>query len=269
MPELPEVETTKRGIEAHLLHQTIDRILVHQKRLRYPVPIQLSEHLTGKQLQSVERRAKYILLHFSNGYALLHLGMSGSISIIDAPTPLEKHDHVELYFKSGQILRFNDPRRFGCLLWQENNTHTHPLLTLLGPEPLTPNFSAAYIQAQSRKRKIPVKQFIMDNKVVVGVGNIYASEALFLAGIRPTKKAHLVSKAAYSQLVETIKHVLIQAIQAGGTTIRNFSGHDGKPGYFSQELKVYQQTLCSTCNTAIKQCVIAGRNSFYCPTCQS
>ena len=270
MPEFPEVETTRRGIEPHLQGRTIKKLVVRQPSLRWPVPDNLPRLMKGKVIQSVERRAKYILLKLSNGSAILHLGMSGSLRIIEADEPPMAHDHVDMMLDSGQALRFTDPRRFGCLLWQGVKEDTHKLLASLGPEPLSDQFDGERLFQLSRGRKSAVKTFIMDNKNVVGVGNIYANEALFAAGIRPDRAAGKISKQRYLLLADEIKIVLAKAIEQGGTTLRDFVGGDGKPGYFKQQLKVYGrgEELCLVCKGELTEIRLGQRSTVYCRRCQ-
>lgn len=268
MPELPEVEVSRLGISPWLLNQTINKIIVRDKRLRWPVPdeIFLAE---GKTIQGIRRRAKYLLLDVGEGEIILHLGMSGKLRVIDANHPTIKHDHIDIVLSNGKCLRFNDPRRFGACLWQQKGEQ-HKLLGKLGPEPLTDDFSSERLVALSRGRKSPVKTFIMDNDVVVGVGNIYANEALFMSGIDPRRAAGRVSAKRYATLTEAIKIVLTKAIEQGGTTLKDFAQSDGNPGYFAQHLRVYGRAGkgCEVCSTEIKSVVIGQRNTFYCPTCQ-
>jgi formamidopyrimidine-DNA glycosylase len=269
MPELPEVETTRRGIEPHCLGRPVKGVIVREHRLRWPVPKTLDQCLRGTSIEAVERRAKYLLLRTSKGTVMIHLGMSGSLRIVDPALPVAKHDHVDLLLDGGVCLRFNDPRRFGSFHWLEPGGSTS-LLDNLGPEPLSPEFDGAYLYRISRGRKAAVKSFVMDQKVVVGVGNIYASEALFLAGIRPDRAAGRVSRVRYDLLVENIKQVLTSAIERGGTTLRDFVGSDGKPGYFAQELLVYGRSgeACKYCGSTLKEKRLGQRSSVYCVTCQ-
>ena len=239
MPELPEVETTRRGIEPHVRGQRIERLVVRQPRLRWPIPVELAELLQGRTIERVERRGKYLLVPFAHGTLLIHLGMSGSLRIIETGLPVGKHDHVDIELSSGQVLRYTDPRRFGAMLWHAGDVSTHLLLAELGPEPLTDAFDGDYLFERSRGRSAPVKTFLMDSHIVVGVGNIYANEALFSAGIRPDRAAGRVSRARYVALADEVKRVLARSIKQGGTTLRDFVGGDGKPGYFRQQLNVY------------------------------
>lgn len=270
MPELPEVETTRRGIEPCIAGNTIEYIIIRQPRLRWPVPSPLRQILPGLTIQQVTRRGKYLLLHTTAGTLIMHLGMSGSLRIVTTDIAAEKHDHVDIVFTNHKVLRFRDPRRFGAVLWSNDDPNQHPLLRSLGPEPLSRNFSGDYLYQRSRGRKVSIKAFIMDSKVVVGVGNIYANEALFRAGIRPTRKAGKISKDQCQVLVAAIKTVLKAAIRQGGTTLRDFTNGEGKPGYFRQSLEVYGRAgqPCTRCNMAIKQIKQEQRTSYYCPHCQ-
>ncbi len=269
MPELPEVETTRLGISPHLLGRRISKLIIRQPKLRWPIPQTLIEALPGQRIGSIERRAKYLLVHTEVGSALLHLGMSGSLRALDANTPPGKHDHFDWLLDSGRILRFTDPRRFGSLLWQPVGS-THKLLAQLGPEPLSDDFDGDHLWRLSRGRAASVKTFIMDQAIVVGVGNIYAAEALFATGIHPRRKAGSVSRARYAQLSHAIKRILSYAIQRGGTTLRDFISPDGVPGYFEQELTVYGRVgqPCRHCGTIIRSITLGQRSTFYCPQCQ-
>ncbi|MGD9021274.1 MAG: bifunctional DNA-formamidopyrimidine glycosylase/DNA-(apurinic or apyrimidinic site) lyase [Lysobacterales bacterium] len=269
MPELPEVETTLRGIRPHLLGRTIHRVAVREPRLRWVVDQAVCQ-AEGKIAERLERRGKYLLIGFDTGGLLIHLGMSGSLRVLPGPRAPLKHDHFDLEMDTGVCLRFNDPRRFGALLWTEGDMHAHPLLRNLGPEPLSSDFSGDYMYQRSRGRRRAVKNFIMDGRVVVGVGNIYASEALFMAGIHPSRASGRISKQRYAGLGDAIRDVLEAAIRQGGTTLRDFVASDGTPGYFAQELLVYGRAgqPCFQCGREIRQKVIGQRSSFYCPACQ-
>jgi len=269
MPELPEVETTLRGIEPHLLDQTIARVTVRDPRLRWPVPAEVSQ-AEGQRLVELLRRGKYLLLKLQRGGLLIHLGMSGSLRVLQHPAAPRKHDHFDLELDNGVCLRFNDPRRFGAFLWLDGDPQTHELLRDLGPEPLSDRFTADHLYRLSRGRKLAVKNFIMDGHVVVGVGNIYASEALFMAGIHPQRAAGRISLQRYASLAAAIRDVLERAIRRGGTTLRDYVNTDGAPGYFAQELLVYDRagSDCFQCGSKIAQKVIGQRSSYYCPVCQ-
>ncbi len=269
MPELPEVETTRRGIEPHCRGRVVRGVIVREPRLRWPVPDQLPLLLTGQVVQAVERRAKYLLFHTAAGSVLAHLGMSGSLRLVAPDLPPGRHDHLDVLFDGGVCLRYHDPRRFGCFLWLSPG-ELHPLLASLGPEPLATEFDGQLLYRRSRGRKGPVKSFIMDGKVVVGVGNIYANEALFLSGIRPDRAAGRISLARYQSLADIIKQVLTSSIEQGGTTLRDFVGGDGKPGYFAQRLLVYGRAgqPCSRCSTPLRELRLGQRSSVYCVTCQ-
>lgn len=269
MPELPEVETTKRGVEPWLVDQTIEKIIIRQPKLRWPVSDDIQQ-LVGQKITHLSRRAKYLLVHTNQGSAIWHLGMSGSLRIVSTDTAANKHDHIDWQLSNDKVLRYHDPRRFGALLFLAPNQDT-PLLEKLGPEPLSADFDGDLLWQQSRKRSKAVKTFIMDNHIVVGVGNIYASESLFMAGIRPQTPAGKISKARYEVLAQHIKDILQKAIEQGGTTLKDFVGGDGKPGYFAQELRVYGKAgqPCPQCSTILKDIRLGQRSSVYCPSCQS
>lgn len=275
MPELPEVETTLRGIEPHVDGSILSRVVVRNASLRWPIPVDELRALRGQKVISVERRAKYILIHTLAGSVLLHLGMSGSLRVLDPDVMIEKHDHLDLEFRDesglAKVIRLNDPRRFGCCLVVKEPVAEHKLLVNLGPEPLSEDFDGKRLFTLSRGKTQAVKNFIMDGKTVVGVGNIYASESLYEAGVRPSMAAKRISRARYNELAKEIKTVLSRAIKAGGTTLNDFSQADGKPGYFSQELQVYARAgeQCNACSSLIKSQTIGQRNTFYCPGCQS
>ncbi|MBK1829746.1 bifunctional DNA-formamidopyrimidine glycosylase/DNA-(apurinic or apyrimidinic site) lyase [Verrucomicrobiaceae bacterium R5-34] len=275
MPELPEVETTCRGIEPYLLDCTIDSLELRERRMRWPVEDSVLA-LEGQKITAVRRRAKYVLVESERGTLILHLGMSGSLRICPKETELRKHDHfiARLSGGNGMEMRLHDPRRFGAVLWhaaEDGDIHSHPLFNRLGPEPLEGDFTPAVLIDAARGRQTSIKQVIMNNHVVVGVGNIYACEALFRSGIRPTKKAGRVSQAKLTTLVGHIRDVLAEAIQQGGTTLRDFVNEEGKPGYFKQQLNVYgrEGEPCHQCQSPIKRVVISNRSTFYCPKCQS
>jgi len=269
MPELPEVETTRRGIVPFAEGEIIESVVIREPRLRWPVDAGLPGKLTGQRIRTIGRRGKYLLFETAPGTALVHLGMSGSLRVVDAATALKKHDHFDFTLANGKTLRFHDPRRFGSLLWAEDASR-HPLLRDLGPEPLDDEFSGAYLRATARGRRVAVKSFVMNSQVVVGVGNIYASEALFRAGIHPRRSAGRISAARYQRLAAAIKAVLNDAIKLGGTTLRDYYSGEGAPGYFRQELDVYERASgpCHRCGRPIKRVVIGQRATYYCGHCQ-
>jgi len=269
MPELPEVEVTRQGL-LPLLNQTVKHVVVRNASLRWPIPEHLPQTLVDKRLLSLKRRAKYILAEFENGTLLIHLGMSGHISLLDRNYPPEKHDHFDIQFHSGQVLRLNDPRRFGAVLWAGELPNEHVLLSKLGPEPMGDDFSVQYLQQQLKSRKAPIKNVIMDAHVVVGVGNIYASESLFRAQINPQQAANQLRLAQCKRLVSEIKATLADALKAGGSSLQDFKAVNGKPGYFQQSYFVYGRTdkPCKVCERPI-QCIRLGqRSTFYCRHCQ-
>jgi len=270
MPELPEVETTCRGIAPHLTDRRITRLTVREPRLRWRVDPKLSGWAQGQQIRAVHRRAKYLLVELERGHLLMHLGMSGSLRVLPVRTALEKHDHFDLEMDSGWLLRFNDPRRFGSLMHLIADPDQHPLLRKLAPEPLEPAFDAAYLHKVTRRRSVAIKSAIMNSQLVVGVGNIYASESLFRAGIRPGRAAKSLTHAECTALVKAIKAVLGDAIRAGGTTLRDYVSASGEPGHFRQKLYVYERAgePCRRCATPIKQRVQAQRSTYFCPVCQ-
>lgn len=270
MPELPEVETTRRGIASHITKHPIKRVVIRQRQLRWPIPANLNKKLAGQRVHNVERRGKYLLLHTQTGTLIVHLGMSGSLRVVSRISPVEKHDHVDIVFDNNSLLRYRDPRRFGAILWTSRDALQHKLLKDLGVEPLAKEFTGDYLYRVSRNRKLSIKQFIMDSHIVVGVGNIYANEALFLSGIRPTVAAKRISHTRMLKLVAAIKSVLKNAIKSGGTTLRDFTRDDGRPGYFRQKLNVYglADKPCPVCKTTIKLIRQGQRASYYCPHCQ-
>lgn len=273
MPELPEVETTRRGLAPHVEGRRITAVTLRRPDLRWPIPGEVARLLPGQRIDAVRRRAKYLLLDTAAGSALLHLGMSGSLRVLPADTPVRPHDHVDLALEGGRqgprVLRFNDPRRFGCLLWQPPG-QTHELLAGLGPEPLSDTFDGDYLFAMSRGRSAPVKTFLMDQRVVVGVGNIYVAEALFAAGVSPLRAAGKVSRERYLRLADEVRRILGHAIARGGTTLRDFIAPDGAPGYFEQELSAYGRggEPCPRCGRALKQASIGQRTTVWCGHCQ-
>ena len=269
MPELPEVETTRRGVEPHCLGRVVRGVIVREPRLRWPVPNRLALALSGQAIKAVERRAKYLLFRTEAGSLLVHLGMSGSLRMVLPEVPPGRHDHIDVLLEGGACLRYHDPRRFGCFLWLAPG-ETHSLLSGLGPEPLSAEFDGQLLYHLSRGRKSPIKSFIMDGKVVVGVGNIYANEALFQSGIRPDRAAGRISLARYQHLTDIIKQVLTSSIDQGGTTLRDFVGGDGRPGYFAQQLLVYGRAgqRCKCCGSLLRELRLGQRSSVYCVTCQ-
>lgn len=271
MPELPEVETTKRGIENIICNIPIEKLIVRQIQLRWPVAAELTTTLPGLVVESVSRRAKYLLLKTSVGHLIIHLGMSGHLRVLPANHAVAKHDHIDLVLANGQCLRYHDPRRFGAWLWTSEPVEHHPLLAHLGPEPLSDNFNARYLFDISRGRKTAIKAFIMNSRIVVGVGNIYANESLFLSGLHPLKPAQELTFAQCEKLVETIRKVLAAAITQGGTTLKDFVAPGGQTGYFVQQLYVYDQAgkACQKCGSLIRREVHFQRASYLCPKCQS
>jgi formamidopyrimidine-DNA glycosylase len=269
MPELPEVETTRKGLEPLITNKKILSVHIYKNKLRWEIPPQLKSILKNQFIKKISRRAKYLLLHFKNGQLVMHLGMSGSISVVNSSMPLKKHEHFELKLDNGTSLRFHDPRRFGSVLWQKPN-ETLSILTRLGPEPLSYEFDKNSLHISSKGKSRNIKSFIMDSKVIVGVGNIYASESLFLAGISPKREVGKISKKRYEVLTNSIKNVLMDAINNGGTTLNDFSNVDGNPGYFSQVLNVYgrENMPCMRCSGKIKRIIQNQRATYYCPKCQ-
>lgn len=274
MPELPEVETTRRGLAPHLEGRRIAAVTLRRPDLRWPIPDEIETLLPSQTILSIRRRAKYLLMDTAAGSALWHLGMSGSLRVLPADTPVRAHDHVDMLIEgkdpaAGRVLRFNDPRRFGCLLWQPPG-ETHELLRGLGPEPLSDDFSGELLFQRSRGRKVPVKALLMDQKIVVGVGNIYAAEALFAAGVSPLRAAGKVSRERYEAIATEIRRILTYAIARGGTTLRDFISPDGAPGYFEQELSAYGRggEPCPRCGRPLKQAMLAQRATVWCGHCQ-
>ena len=270
MPELPEVETTLNGIAPYLSGQTLTAIRVRDRRLRWPVTRGLEQKAAGQKIRFLERRGKYILLGLEHGGLLIHLGMSGSMRVLPEPVPPQVHDHFDLETSAGQVVRYRDPRRFGCLLWHPGDVRKHPRLENLGVEPLDSSFNGKVLHEASRSRRVAVKNLIMNGEVVVGVGNIYASESLFDAGIHPRRSCYRISLARYERLSQSIRKILANAIRQGGTTLRDFVRADGRPGYFEQRLLVYgrEGLPCDRCGRHIRKTVIGQRASYYCPGCQ-
>lgn len=270
MPELPEVETCLRGISPHLIKQKVNKVILRHHQLRWPIPKNIATELPGQRFINIERRSKYLLFHTETKMMIIHLGMSGVLRIVDKSTPAAKHDHCDILFANKYILRLTDPRRFGALLWTHHQVDSHPLLQYLGPEPLSKEFNTNYFYNSSRNRQTCIKTFMMNSKIVVGIGNIYANEILFCAGISPMKPAGKLSKEETSKLVAATKKILAKAIQQGGTTIKDFLNSSGKPGYFQQMLKVYSRAgeKCTKCHTLLSQIKIAQRKTVFCPSCQ-
>lgn len=269
MPELPEVETTRRGIEPYLINRTIKSVVVRHRGLRWPIPANLEKEIAGQKVNGISRRGKYILVNIRTGTLIIHLGMSGSLRRVKCNEPPEKHDHVD-FVLGMYCIRFRDPRRFGAILFTKADPLQHKLLKSLGPEPLEKEFNGEYLYQRSRHRKVSIKQFIMDSKTVVGIGNIYANESLFYAGIHPNRPAGKISKTRYQELAKAIKKVLRAAIKQGGTTLQDFTDSEGQPGYFRQKLAVYGRAgePCIKCGNTVKQLVQGQRSSYYCSHCQ-
>ena len=270
MPELPEVETTRAGIEPHVAGQAVRTVIVRQPQLRWPVSEPLARELPGQVIHGVTRRAKYLLFEADTGHVCLHLGMSGRLRVVPAGTPVAAHDHVDIELANDWVVRYNDARRFGSIFWLTEPPEHFSLLARLGPEPLSADFTGAWLKQQAARRRMAVKAFIMDSAVVVGVGNIYACEALHAAGIHPRRPAQSVSLARYKRLAEAIKTVLARAITVGGTTLRDYIGVDGDTGYFQLSLAAYSRegAPCPRGCGAIRREVIGQRSTFFCPTCQ-
>lgn len=270
MPELPEVETTRRGLEPHLLGQRIDAVIVRNRALRWPVPRNLASLAKDCSVQGVGRRGKYLLIDCARGWIILHLGMSGSLQIVPGSAPAGKHDHLDLLLGSGNAVRLTDPRRFGAVLWERGDPLRHPLLAQLGPEPLTAAFNATWCHAHTRGRSAAIKNIVMDSRIVTGVGNIYASEALFHAGIHPGLAAGRLSFSRCENLVAAIRQTLLAAIAAGGSSLRDYVGAEGRPGYFQQSHFVYgrEGETCRVCGGTIKSLRQGQRSTFFCSRCQ-
>ena len=270
MPELPEVETTRRGLVPHVRRRRIRALKVYERRLRWPVPASLPRRLAGQRILSTGRRGKYLLLTLDRGTLLVHLGMSGNLRVVAADSPRDLHDHFDLVLDSGRALRFNDPRRFGSLLYVRGDPLAHPLLAHLGPEPFAREFDADYLWRITRGRRVAVKQLLMNSRLVVGVGNIYASEALFRARVRPQRAARSLTRAEAARLVRAVRAVLAQAIRAGGTTLRDYLNAEGSPGYFRQRLYVYERagSPCRRCGARVRAITQGQRSTYYCPACQ-
>ncbi len=270
MPELPEVETTRRGLGPHVRGRRIRALKVYERRLRWPLPAGLAAKLAGQRVLSTGRRGKYLLLNLGSGALIVHLGMSGNLRLVPAASPRVRHDHFDLVLDSGRALRFNDPRRFGSLLYVRGDPLAHRLLAHLGPEPFSRGFDAGYLWRITRGRRVAVKQLLMNSRLVVGVGNIYASEALFRARIRPQRAARSLTRPEAARLVRAVRAVLKAAIRAGGTTLRDYLRTDGSPGYFRQRLYVYERAglPCRRCGTKLRAVSQGQRSTYYCPACQ-
>jgi formamidopyrimidine-DNA glycosylase len=270
MPELPEVETTLCGIKPHIVHKVITNVIVREHRLRWLIPSNFKKILVGQAVQKVWRRGKYLLIDLASGTIILHLGMSGSLRILNSAIPAKKHDHVDIIFSDKLCLRLTDPRRFGACLWATGDPLEHSLLINLGPEPLSAKLTGSYLQSRAKSRKVPIKSFIMDSKVVVGVGNIYATEALFAAGIHPEMAAGQVSLTRFEALVVAIKTILKSAIKQGGTTLKDFLHTDGGKGYFKVYLKVYGRggLPCLECKSTLIEIRLNQRSTVFCTKCQ-
>ena len=270
MPELPEVETIMHGLQPHIEGVIIQDVVVRHHQLRWPIPPALQEHLSQRRIGQLSRRGKYLLMPTDAGTLIIHLGMSGSLRIVTRATHLNPHDHVDIIFYDDKILRYTDPRRFGALLWTTDDPSNHTLLKSLGIEPLDAEFTALYLMQRAHSRRVPIKSFIMNSKIVVGIGNIYAAEALFLAGIHPLTPAGLLTRIQCQQLVNAIKKILQSAIKQGGTTIKDFVNSEGKPGYFAQQLSVYGRTglPCMRCQSPLRSLKLGARSTVFCTQCQ-
>jgi formamidopyrimidine-DNA glycosylase len=270
VPELPEVETIRRGVAPQVERRKVTAVRIYDRRLRWPVPRSLSRTLVGRIVDRVERRSKYLLFRLGRGTLIVHLGMTGSLRVFRAAPPRKQHDHVDLEFDGGIVLRYRDPRRFGAMLWSRGDAAAHPLLVALGPEPFAPEFNADYFFRETRKRRAAIKLALMDNGLVVGVGNIYANESLFRAGIRPTRPANRVSHARLQRLIGVVRETLSDAIAKGGSTLRDYVDSRGEPGYFQLDYFVYgrEGEPCRACGTRIRSVRQGARASFFCPRCQ-
>ena len=270
MPELPEVETLLRGLTPHLEGAIVEDVIIRQHQLRWPISPQLKTYLCQQKIIKLVRRGKYLLIQVTDGTLIIHLGMSGSLRILNLNTPPTRHDHLDIIFSTNQLLRYHDPRRFGAVLWTEEEPLNHPLLKSLGVEPLDTKFTGQYLQQKALRRRIAIKPFIMNSNIVTGIGNIYAAEALFLANIHPTKQAGLLTQQQYERLVDSIKHILNTAISQGGTTLKDFVNSEGKPGYFSQKLHVYGRAglPCMACGSILQSIQLGKRSTVFCEHCQ-
>jgi formamidopyrimidine-DNA glycosylase len=270
MPELPEVETTRRGVAPHVVGRVVSEVQVYDRRLRWPVPDDLAARLQGRRIDALARRSKYLLFGIGSETLLVHLGMTGSLRVYRQAPARKRHDHVDIVLDDGTLLRYNDPRRFGAMLWVTGPAHEHPLLRGLGPEPFDPAFDARHFWNATRRRTAAIKVALMDNALVVGVGNIYANEALFRAGIRPATPAWRLSRPRLERLVTEVRSVLTEALAKGGSTLRDYVDASGEPGYFQLHYFVYgrEGQPCRICATPIRHRRLGGRASFYCPACQ-
>ena len=270
MPELPEVESTRRELARDLAGAAIAEAVVRDRRLRWPVPAELPGRLAGRSIRAVDRRAKYLLIGVGNGTVLVHLGMSGSLRLLDSRSPPRPHDHIDIVLADGRCLRYHDPRRFGCWLWTESDPARHRLLAHLGPEPLEPEFDGAWLHGRLRGRAASIKNLLMDSRIVAGVGNIYASEALFIAGIDPRRAGGRISRRRIDRLVRAIRQVLSVAVEAGGTTLRDYARTDGAIGAFVHRLNVYGRDgePCRRCAAPVASVVLGQRTTWFCRRCQ-
>lgn len=270
MPELPEVETIMRGLAPRLEGAIVQDVIIRQHQLRWPIPFQLKTSLSQQKIIKLSRRGKYLLIQVTHGTLIIHLGMSGSLRVLNQTTPPTRHDHIDIIFSTHQLLRYNDPRRFGAVLWTDGEPLNHPLLKSMGLEPFDINFTGQYLQQKALNRRVLIKPFIMNSKIVTGVGNIYAAEALFMANIHPATPAGLLTQQQYERLVDSIKEVLNAAILQGGTTLKDFVNSEGKPGYFSQKLHVYGRVglPCMTCGSTLQSIQLGQRSTVFCTHCQ-
>ncbi len=270
MPELPEVETIMNGLKPHVQEKKINDVILRHHQLRWPIPTDLKDRLKNQVVRDLSRRGKYLLMNVNSGTLIIHLGMSGRLQLINSTTPANRHDHMDLVLNNQTSIRYTDPRRFGALLWTNDTPLLHPLLKSLGIEPLEPTFTTSYLLQHTSSRRVAVKTLIMDSKIIVGVGNIYAAEALFLAGLHPLTPTNLLTIIECERLVAAIKYVLKAAIKQGGTTLKDFVNSDGKPGYFKQKLAVYGRAgqPCIHCNTPLESFKLGQRSTVFCISCQ-
>ena len=271
MPELPEVETTRRGVAPNVERQKVTEVRIYDRRLRWPVPRDLPRRLIGRVIDRVDRRSKYLLFRLGPDTLIVHLGMTGSLRVYRDPPPKRAHDHVDLEFANGVVLRYHDPRRFGAVLWSPRSAQAHPLLAALGPEPFAPQFDADYLYGATRKRRAPIKLVLMDSHVVVGVGNIYANESLFRAGIHPARAANRISRERFGRLVNAVRETLTDAIAKGGSTLRDYVDSSGEPGTFQLDYYAYGRAgePCRVCRSTLRSARLGGRATVYCPACQT